>query len=268
MTRMIKASEVTPGMRIQWGVDDSVIQTYAKAVKRDERGARMEITTRTDAFWYIRSDIPVTVLSETLPEEPTTFGARVTAGGLRFVRGYDADWPWIDSLDGELYDWVHLCEMGPVTVIPDQGWDIPTDVDCDSEVPGRIEEWPENDTALRPYPWRDRGGYTWKWLATVSGWECYDELDDYVESGVPSYGPWDRVKDDAPEVPELIEVWPEDDEHLWAHRWKDRSGWIWKHHGEVGGGWTARRSDTSATAFTDDSRPCDGPWTIADEERL
>ena len=108
------------------------------------------------------------------------------------------------------------------------------------------------------------------WLRHYDGQWC--NWDSVLAMGqvtvVPDYG-WSAPTDSeaAPEVPERIEEWPEDDEHLWAHRWKDRSGWIWKHHGEGSGGWTARRSDTSATAFTDDSRPCDGPWTIADEER-
>lgn len=152
----------------------------------------MEITTRTDAFWYIRSDIPVTVLSETLPEEPITFGARVTAGGLRFVRGYDADWPWIDSLDGELYDWVHLCEMGPVTVIPDQGWEVPVE---SPKVPELIEEWPDNDEHLREFSWVDTEACIWTYDDHDQWWGYRKQIGSkwVGVSGHPSKGPWKRI---------------------------------------------------------------------------
>ena len=105
------------------------------------------------------------------------------------------------------------------------------------------------------------------WLSQLDGiWRQWGYLCNMgTVTVIPDSG-W-SIPTETPVVPERIEEWPENDEHLRAHRWKDRSGWVWKHHGEVGGGWIARRSDTSATAFTDDSRPCDGPWTIADEER-
>lgn len=37
-------------------------------------------------------------------------------------------------------------------------------------VPDRIEEWPEDDTALRPYPWRDTDGDEWCWSWADNGW--------------------------------------------------------------------------------------------------
>ena len=39
-----------------------------------------------------------------------------------------------------------------MTVVPDQGWTVPAET---PEVPDRIEEWPEDDEALRAYRWRD-----------------------------------------------------------------------------------------------------------------
>lgn len=197
MSRTIKASEVTPGMKIQWEVDDSVIQTYAKAVKRVERGARMEITTRTDAFWYICSDIPVTVLSEPLPEEPTTFGARVMAGGLMFVRGIHHERPWMVSLDGELYDWNDLCKLGSVAVIEAEPyWEIPTDVDSDSEVPKRIKEWPENDEHLRDHKWSDERGDIWSSWSGKWGYQVYGgKWIPLLDATRPFDGPWIRVTD-------------------------------------------------------------------------
>lgn len=65
------------------------------------------------------------------------------------------------------------------------------------KVPERIEEWPEDDEALRPYPWRDCDGYIWTWLAAVSHWECYDEAGCGMGLGRrPKYGPWTRVTDE------------------------------------------------------------------------
>lgn len=121
MSETIKASEITPGMKILWEVDDSVIQTYAKAVKRVERGARMEITTRTDAFWYIRADIPVTVLAEPQPEEPTKPGSKVSVNGENFLQcvGY-----WLNIENNTVHHWDKLCERGTVTIIDsDPSWD-------------------------------------------------------------------------------------------------------------------------------------------------
>lgn len=138
MTRTIKASEVKPSMVVRW---ESRGFTHEGTVERVTSGLS-KYTTRfiNSSFGMdVLNETTVTVLSEPQPEEPTSFGARVTVRGLRFVRGHDADWPWIDSLDGELYDWNDLCEMGPVVVIDDDPyWEVPTDVNSDSEVPERI----------------------------------------------------------------------------------------------------------------------------------
>lgn len=111
-----------------------------------------------------------------------------------------------------------------------------------------------SEAGSRSHVWHEEGtGDQWAWeglcamgLVTVipdQGWT------------VPADG------ETTPEVPDTIDEWPEDDTHLWAYRWEDRSGWIWKHHGAEGGGWTARRPGGSSTSYTDDNRPCDGPWT-------
>ena len=81
--------------------------------------------------------------------------------------------------------------MGPVTVIPDQGWTDPET----PEVPERVEEWPEDDEHLRPYPWEDIEGCPWRFFGE-------DDWRFKAHSGYWSYphptpadGPWTR-KDD------------------------------------------------------------------------
>lgn len=196
--RQIKPSEVKPGMTIRWETEMKI----KGATERNGVGGVL-IWDDNQTTEYLDSDAQITVLSEPAPpqpEEPRWIAARAKVGDYRFFRVDESGQPWrkVDCM-GHIfpyqYSWSEVCSLGPVTVILDLGWTVPDDTPEVPDVPDRIEEWPEDDTALRPYPWRDRGGYTWKWLATVSGWECYDELDDYVESGVPSYGPWTRVTD-------------------------------------------------------------------------
>ena len=190
--RQIKASEVKPGMTIQFDLEGWDVKGTVGTVTVVPYAVR--IYTEKWREISLELDAPVTVLAEAQPEEPQEFGARVRVRDGRFVR---LDWrgassrPWYEEGTGYLWTWDDLCEMGPVTVIPDQGWTVPADI---PGVPDRIEEWPEDDTALRPYPWRDRDGGVWKWIAAVSEWKCYDEEGYYLQSGErPSYGPWIRV---------------------------------------------------------------------------
>lgn len=197
MTRMIKASEVTPGMEVQFDLSGWDVKGTVATV--DVRPHAVWIYTEKWCEMSLDLDSPVTVLAEPQPEEPTEFGARVVAGGCRAQRGHGragAILPWVVEFPGgntASYDWEGICDLGQVTVIPDQGWTVPGDT---PEVPDRIEEWPEDDTALRPYKWRGRYGYIWKWLAAASEWECYDAVGNgMVSGGRPFYGPWARVTD-------------------------------------------------------------------------
>lgn len=130
------------------------------------------------------------------PEEPTEFGARVVIDGQKFLRAPERDgdrWPWLDQDESTWCDWDDLLRLGRVQVVPDQGWTVPADT---PEVPGRIEEWPDNDEALRPYSWRDSSGNTWRWVTSSSKWAAYDESGEYVRSYPrPVYVPWERVTD-------------------------------------------------------------------------
>lgn len=194
MTRTIKASEIKPGMNIRfdlegWGVKGTVARMH-------RRPQGMWLYTDQSFELSLDLDDPVTVLSEPQPAEPTEFGAKVRVRKGRFVRLVEGDagfLVWFEEGTESWWTWDELCEMGPVTVVPDQGWEVPADA---PEVPERIEEWPEDDTALRPYKWRGRDGYIWKWLAAASEWECYDAVGNgMVSGGRPSYGPWTRATD-------------------------------------------------------------------------
>lgn len=59
------------------------------------------------------------------------------------------------------------------------------------DVPERIEEWPDDDTALRSYPWRDVDGDIWRcvngwWRLSERVWESYRK---------PLGAPWERETD-------------------------------------------------------------------------
>ena len=187
--RQIKASEVKPGMVVRW---ESRGFTHEGTVERVTSGTSLYTTRFINGYFGINtpSDATVTVLSEPQPEEPTEFGARVVVNGRRGIRGDNSveHW-WVEDVGW--HSWDDLCEMGPVTVIPDQGWTAPET----PEVPERIEEWPEDDTALRPYPWEDIEGCPWRFFGE-------DDWRFKAHSGYWSYphptpadGPWTRVSD-------------------------------------------------------------------------
>lgn len=194
--RQIKASEVQPGMTIRWEGRGFI---HEGLVERTTAGVHPKATRVLSGQFGmdIPEDAEVTVLTESQPEEPTAFGARVVAGGYEFLLSNGGRRPWKARLDGNRYSWAEVCGLGPVTIIDaDPSWTLPAQVKVAPVVPDRIEEWPEDDTALRPYKWRGRDGYIWKWLAAASEWECYDAVGNgMVSGGRPSYGPWARVTD-------------------------------------------------------------------------
>ena len=140
--RQIKASEVKPGMEIQWR---TTMQVDGQLTP-DSIGGVM-VYDEVGNPGYISSDTPVTVLLEPTPaqpEEPTEFGAKVTVAGRKMIRCTSdpkEPWPWRgEALKGDpvMWSWGQLAGLGPVTVVPDQGWTAPTDA---PEAPERIEQW-------------------------------------------------------------------------------------------------------------------------------
>ena len=185
MTRTIKAREIKEGMTVQLQVGVDFVREHRDWVtffRDDGRSVGLD------------GDVEVEVLSEPQLEEPTKFGARVVVAGRRFLRspvvmGDSA--PWLEENGGIWRDWDDLCDMGPVQVVPDQGWTAP----ATPEVPERIEEWPEDDEHLRPYLWEDIEGCPWRFFGE-------DDWRFKAHSGYWSYphptpadGPWTR-KDD------------------------------------------------------------------------
>ena len=195
--RQIKASAVKPGMTIRWGRWDISYQCTLTRVERFNGDQDVQGETRQGKTVLLHEDDDVLVVKEPpQPEEPQEFGAKVVVAGERALRIAQGSW-LTDGL--ERCTWDDLCEMGPVTIIDaNPSWTAPADREPTPEVPERIEEWPEDDTALRLYPWRDRRGRGWShgFTGFETGWECYDVAGNHVESaGRPSYGPWTRVAD-------------------------------------------------------------------------
>ena len=186
--RQIKASEIKEGMTIQLQMEVDFVREHRDwptFFRDDGRSVGLD------------GDIEVEVLSESQPEEPTAFGARVIAGGRRFVRGNSVVWPWIESLGGELYDWRGVCDEGEVTIIDaDPSWTLPAQVKVAPVVPERIEEWPEGDEHLRPYRWRDRDGDLWYSISdSRTPWVVGFADRTGAFHPYPKRGPFTRVTD-------------------------------------------------------------------------
>ena len=192
--RQIEASEVKPGMTIQWDHTDMRVELPVKSVRHvSETVVVKSPRGRTIGPSF---DELVTVLSEPQPEEPTEFGAKVVVGMQRFLRAplHASDsTPWLSQLDARWRSWPTILAMGPVTVIPNQGWTVPADT---PEVPDRIEEWPEDDAALRKHKWRDWEGAVWSSRDGQWGYHSFDlEWVGLVATRYPFDGPWVRVTD-------------------------------------------------------------------------
>ena len=137
--RQIKASEAKPGMEVQFDLSGWDVKGTVATV--DVRPHAVWIYTEKWCEMSLDLDSPVTVLSEPQPEEPAAFGAKVRVRDGRFVRLVEGDGGfrvWFEEGTQSWWTWDELCEMGPVTVVPDQGWGVPADA---PEVPERIE-WP------------------------------------------------------------------------------------------------------------------------------
>lgn len=192
--KQIKAREVKPGMEVEFTtrmkVRMNILRIGPQQEMRDDSGH----VARVDA------DALVTVLSEPAPpqpEEPTWFGARVVVDGRRFLRAPEARVrSWLEADEGTWWFWYDLINMGPVTVVPDQGWTVPDDT---PEVPERVDEWdtwedvPEGVTVANPelnYQYRKASGKIEVMIPISGGVWCE------TSSRLWTYpGPWTRETD-------------------------------------------------------------------------
>lgn len=185
MARTIKASEVKPGMTIRWDDGYGVQEITPREVgPLDTRTPPATIFEGGWGVWRVAaSERLVTVLSEPAPpqpEEPLWIAARAKVGDRRFFRVDESDRPWrkadcMGRISPYQYSWTDVCSLGPVMVVPDQGWAVPADGEPTApEVPEWIEEWPEDDTALRAHGWLDRLGSVWRYehAGATAGWSC------------------------------------------------------------------------------------------------
>ena len=198
MTRTIPKEQILPGMTIAWDKKGVTYTCEVTEVQARPLAFAMMVRSPLGGIAYVYSDT-VEVIAEPQPKEPTAFGARVVVDGKSAIHAHPSDieaWVLMDR-DGETApcSWRELCTLGPVTVVPDQGWTVPAGT---PEVPERIEVWPKDDTALRKYKWRDRDGDTWTWIEDRVRWECRDHSGAYqtvCSRPYSWYRPWERVTD-------------------------------------------------------------------------
>lgn len=198
MTRTIKASEVKPGMTIWfdlsgWDVKGTV--GTAKVLPRS-----VWIYTEKCRVMSLELDTPVTVLAEPQPEEPKAFGACVRVDGVGYIRDGVDDGrqygPWFtpEFIDcSRNHRWEDLTARGQVEVVNPNPFaraeEVHEDTPKTPTVPERIEEWPEDDTALRAYVWADQEDDYWKYDGGQWWWL------ESLAFGKPVAGPWTRVTD-------------------------------------------------------------------------
>lgn len=191
--RQIKVNEIKPNMTIRW--THNKVTYECPVMDRDDTdkdgGVLCHVTEVHSQ--YVHPEVEeVTVVSEPQPEEPTTFGARVIVAGRKIIRVMgDSDdnfaWEGEDSNGGyRSYTWAGICLLGSVTVLPDQGWGVPGNAEPAPEVPDQIKEWPEDDTHLREYRWRDMYGDVWVYVDGVWRWNTHP----YGDYKTPVGGPW------------------------------------------------------------------------------
>ena len=130
MTRIIKASEVTPGMKIEWSQLGIKYTCVVSSIEPSGGQIDQEIMASGGGDVTLYNETPVTVLAEAQPE-----------------------------------------------------------------VPERLEEWPENDVALRAHRWKDRykNVLDWnktQWRKTIPSGYAF-AADDSAKFD----GPWTRETD-------------------------------------------------------------------------
>lgn len=97
-------------------------------------------------------------------------------------------------------------------------------------------------------PWLNMNTWMWYSWGELCNMGTVTVIDADPCWLVPSDG------EPTPEVPERIEVWPEDDTALRKHKWQDEYGQIWQPGSN-------RHGDGWACGYLLRVRPLHGPWT-------
>ena len=137
-------------------------------------------------------------------------------------------------------------------------------LDSDAKITVVSEPQPEEPTAFGARV--VAGGY--EFLLSNGGrrsWKARLDGNRYAWADLCGMGPvtvvdanpsWETPT--APNVPERIEEWPEDDEHLRGYEWRDRDGRPWV-YSRTHGRWYTFSSTAISKLVTDE--PKFGPWT-------
>ena len=151
---------------------------------------------------------------------------------------------------------VHIPGDAEVTVLAEPQPKEPVTLCARIVVAGRkIYRWTEDPK--EPWPWRGEAlnvdPVLWSW-GQLCGLGHVTVIDADPSWTLPA-----QVKVEVPAVPERIEEWPEDDEHLRAYKWTDLDGYTWQFFGDED--WRFERRPGSLSY--PHTHPCDGPWTRA-----
>lgn len=143
---------------------------------------------------------------------------------------------------------VHIPGDAEVTVLTEPQPEEPTAFGARVVADGMLFVRADDDAN----PWRHLRAAMWV------NWRDVCALGEVtVIDADPSWTLPAQVKVEVPAVPERIEEWPEDDEHLRAYKWTDLDGYTWQFFGDED--WRfERRSGSLSYPHT---HPCDGPWT-------
>lgn len=159
MSYTIKASEVKPGMVIEW----TYRGTFTRLTVERYTPSISTIRSVGGAVSYLASNTEVEVVSSSLIQEPMSLGARVKDGNRLFLRAYNSVCAWLEVTDGKAggwHPWSVVNEFGTAVVVDgDPSWDTETTDDADSD------QWDDIETALK-YCDRviDKDGDPWFYL--------------------------------------------------------------------------------------------------------
>lgn len=200
--RDIMAKDIKCGMTIEWPSEGLTKRAVIKGVSLTHLSGKVRIVVDGGYVHFLDYTNYVVVLEEPKaiqPPEPTAPGARVMVNGMKLIRMSNKKFPWYCFDDDSFgITWNGLCGMGQVIIVDaDPSWTSEESDPGWGNVTQHIEgPWPENDSHLREYRWRDSKGSEWFYDIDVISWlvDC-DGKALYTKSDIPTDGPWNKVKE-------------------------------------------------------------------------